>query len=264
MYFVHELLEIVDLAKKEQRYCDKCKEKPATHRCVDCKENFCEGCKTNHDGFSFLKHHTWERLSDDATPIIDKHIYCTKHKGEMAKLHCIDCDQLICILCKGTEHNFHQGETIDDAIERLMPGVKNQQEKVQAMIEQNEGKLSKLRADKAKVKAGYADIDKQIDDMVEEAIRKVREDGKKVKDSLAQTSAKHLHDIDQCEKELELQLNSQRNILDLADTTLASVHGASLLKALQSGVKESLEAQAKQKPHVPQYNSDVTVRFQVT
>ena len=144
---------------------------------------------------------------------------------------------------------------------RLLPGVTKQQEKVQKMSATTERNLLKLRVDKATLNKEYADVEKQIDEKVDEIISKAREDGKKIKDSLAQTRAKQLEEIENSEKAHKMQLDSQRNIAGLAESTIMSVHDASQLQVIQSDIRESLEAQAQHKSDIPQCNSQIAIEF---
>ena len=261
MHFIHDLLEIMALAKQGQKMCDKCKDHAATHRCLDCKENFCEVCRAQHLGFSILQHHTWQELSASDQPVLDKHIHCEIHSGEIVKLHCKDCQKLICLLCNGTEHKLHHAETIDEAIKNLLPIVTKRTEEVKTQISVKEKALSDVQDKKRVIRKQYDDIESSIDAKCQAIIAKAREDCKMAKQYLTDRKHTNIKMIEELEERLEVQLKGQRNIVALSETALASTQGTSLLQAMQSGILESLQSQL-QHEDIPDIDGNVKVKFQ--
>ena len=251
MHFIHELLDIVDMAKKEQtRICDMCKEVPADHKCHDCKEIFCSNCMNQHNSTAIRQNHRWEPLEQGADAVLDKHVYCAKHPQEIVKFHCKDCKMLICPVCFGTMHKQHSAETIDEALEHTLSMVRENQEKIKKVITQNEAALAKATADIANVEEHYDQIEKQIEQKREEIMRKVLEDSEELKRKLAKTQSAHVDEIQQIIKTTDLTLKSQKNILRLSNTTLATAHSTILLQTLQAGVTQGLLSHLEDSPRI--------------
>ena len=46
-------------------------------------------------------------MTAELKPVIDQIVFCDVHSSEPVKLHCSDCEKLICLLCSGTTHKQH-------------------------------------------------------------------------------------------------------------------------------------------------------------
>ncbi|XP_028398975.1 uncharacterized protein LOC114522484 [Dendronephthya gigantea] len=85
-----------------------CSQSYSVARCVTCEKFLCRECLTDHNKYRGNASHsvlTMEELSkpENRKKIKDK-IYCNEHPGEILKVYCETCDQLICKDCMDFKH----------------------------------------------------------------------------------------------------------------------------------------------------------------
>ncbi|XP_028399256.1 transcription intermediary factor 1-beta-like, partial [Dendronephthya gigantea] len=86
----------------------ECSQSYSVARCVTCEKFLCQECLTAHDSYRGHTGHsvlTMEELSkpENRKKINDK-MYCNEHSGEILKVYCETCDQLICKDCMDFRH----------------------------------------------------------------------------------------------------------------------------------------------------------------
>ena len=92
-------------------------------RCLDCKSTYCSDCKKGHDLIPTCTQHTCVEMDEDTSEavIVDKLVFCSTHPGKVCELNCIECNQIVCFMCKAIAHQNHQVEAIEDGVKRLFP-----------------------------------------------------------------------------------------------------------------------------------------------
>ena len=115
---IHNEPENCDKVKCEQ-CSDDCGE--ATWKCTECKIGLCESAKIAHLRIPMLKGHKVASLDSEGEKLIDNIIFCKVHEDIPAQLNCYDCDQIICSTCNRIDHKGHTIETIEEALERILP-----------------------------------------------------------------------------------------------------------------------------------------------
>ena len=215
----------------------------------------------NHDTYSFLKHHKWVEITDTSQPIVDKLVYCPHHLEELAKFNCKDCNELICLICNGTKHKLHQAESIQEALDRLIPTIKEQGETVKTRIKDNETLLADLKQRSKQIEKGYEQLEKEVDEKYDEVVRKARDDKQQTKQQLNEMKDKQMKDVEKSIRKVEITLKSQHNIIALSDTTLSTAQGTSLLQTIQSDVKGSLSSFVEERPTLDPCSFEFLAKF---
>ena len=85
-----------------------CSQSYSIARCVTCEKFLCQQCLTDHNSYRGHTGHsvlTMEELSkpENRTKVNYK-MYCNEHPGEILKVYCETCDQLICRDCMDFKH----------------------------------------------------------------------------------------------------------------------------------------------------------------
>ena len=129
-FFVEDLLGVVDKNSKDSVKCDQCaNDVNAEWKCLDCKFNLCSQCQASHLRIPALKGHRVLPIDTATDSVVDRLVYCSAHQDKTIELNCKQCELPICILCHVVNHNGHETETIDDALERLYQSLIRTQSK---------------------------------------------------------------------------------------------------------------------------------------
>ena len=175
----------------EKHDCDLCgPEVNAGYHCTECEENYCERCAEMHLKQKISRTHTLIAISDSTTggaKQMKRKVFCTKHLKEEIKVVCKDCDKMLCVVCKLTDHEKHNSVDIEDEAE----DVKKKLKKVILKAENSVSKLDKIRAN---LHAAKAESCKSRDNTLQE----LRDHGSKLKDQ-----------IDKKISEIEMSVNGQ-------------------------------------------------------
>ena len=258
---IQELMKCVSKAKEDGIQCDQCHEHAPKWRCHECKENFCDPCQKGHNSYSFMRHHKCEKLSENVNVLIDKHVYCQRHPQELVKLHCKDCKTLICFLCNGTGHKSHDAETIDEAVQNILPVLKESTIQFEDTVNENEKALEDSTVKGEALKKTFEEMEKAIDQKCEEIIRKVREDCKQVKQQLKDVKEEECGKIEAYRKHLEVKIQSQKNVVVIKTTTAECTQGTSLLQIAEWGSVDDGGTGIQKSEKVDKYFSNFKVGF---
>ena len=111
--------------------CDLCgPEVSAVDHCIECEENYCARCSEMHLKQKMSRAHTLIAISDSTTggtKSIRKKMFCRKHPNDEIRVVCKDCEKMLCLVCKLTDHEKHNSVDISDEAlcvkKRLKDGV---------------------------------------------------------------------------------------------------------------------------------------------
>ena len=102
----------------ENHDCDLCgPEVKAVDHCTECCENYCEACSKVHMKQKVSRTHTLLAISGSVvggTRAIKKKEFCVKHPHEEVMVVCKDCEKMLCVVCKLTDHEKHNSVDIED------------------------------------------------------------------------------------------------------------------------------------------------------
>lgn len=97
--------------------CEVCEcQKDIKTKCLDCDQLLCDSCLNFHLKIKTCKNHKVVEYTKSVTPSlkIKKSSYCLKHRDEILRFYCTQCDTTICRDCKHTTHEGHKCEDIQD------------------------------------------------------------------------------------------------------------------------------------------------------
>ncbi|XP_028398974.1 uncharacterized protein LOC114522483 isoform X2 [Dendronephthya gigantea] len=111
-HFICNMVKATAVLNRERKFgvpCShNCSQSYSVARCVTCEKFLCQECLTTHNSYRGHAGHsvlTMEELSkpENRKKIKDK-MYCNEHPGEILKVYCETCDQLICKDCMDFRH----------------------------------------------------------------------------------------------------------------------------------------------------------------
>lgn len=127
----------VDMNDQDDKRSDQAEAPPVTKHCT---EDLYEGCNIDNaqrrygrnQGVAAIGNHL---TSDDTLKsplLLDQ---CMQHNGEQMRLYCIDCDEVVCVLCFIDNHQSHKCNDVDKAADHF----RHQLQKYVDILEDYEG-----------------------------------------------------------------------------------------------------------------------------
>ena len=133
-----ELAYCQDDSTKDCDYCSFDKKRvSAEARCLECRDNLCQGCWDAHHRTKLTRDHKVAPFKEirnrkyDSDIRRNQHIICTEHK-EKLQAHCNSCDVTICRECSINKHRNHTQVNLEEAaglqkrhVDSLLKGAKS-------------------------------------------------------------------------------------------------------------------------------------------
>jgi hypothetical protein len=104
--------------------CDVCEEEATTRHCNNCKKAsfYCDECFAFTHRAAGKQAHAWVAIAEFVSVDAPRIPTCAEH-GEPIKLHCSDCDMIICMECGMFEHGTHTKVKIADMSATARDGI---------------------------------------------------------------------------------------------------------------------------------------------
>ena len=126
----------IEALSNVKHQCDFCgPDLDATNHCIDCNENYCKRCTDTHIKMKATRTHSLINVDLSGNKrSVTKTLYCEKHPKEEVKVICKDCDTMLCLVCKLTDHEKHTSIDISNeanhAIDNIQQNVRKMYEDV--------------------------------------------------------------------------------------------------------------------------------------
>ena len=259
-FHVDHLFEIRDTLIKskesENIQCEKCDKHNATGFCRDCGKFICDKCNEMHEVWKDLSTHHIVTINDVQTEAVKlvtptkKVMYCSQHLGNILKIYCETCGELICSDCTIRLHQGHNYDLVTDTFQRhkgeivtsLQP-VKQHLDTVNEAIQSMDTRKKDIEEQRVTMEA---DIHKQINDLLQ-ALEQRRTE---LVGQLNQLTQQKLKDLaaqkDQCEL-VQTQLSS---CLDYSEGILKTGSEGEILATKTAMLKQVQQIITKFNPSV--------------
>ncbi|KAK3604111.1 hypothetical protein CHS0354_025816 [Potamilus streckersoni] len=196
---------------------------PATSRCLECEENYCQVCSATHLKMKALRNHTLRELSVlDQQEHITLHSrkFCTKHPEEEVKIVCKTCKNIpLCLFCKISEHDNHTSRILAEELAE----IKNTLEKTRTLcavrLEQlqictKDAEAFDIKIDKFEQEE-FLSINKQEQELIcllEKKILNIKQEAQKFRECIRIIYEKIRMENDHCKKQLTKEFSDCVNI----------------------------------------------------
>ena len=238
---VEDLLDALEQSKEEKLTCQMCKSDEPRYRCADCKMLYCKTCKANHDIIPMCSRHRCCQLNGDSQEIVvDKLVFCRDHPDEIAKINCMQCNAIICVLCNAVNHNDHKVETITDAVHRLEPIIDANRKTMEKHIENCAATISVLERKSRDIMDHEAKLKEQAKLQLVQVKEQAEHDCTQLLQEIGAATAKDMTKISKNIQILTTKMDSMKNAIVWTDTMMRTAHSTSLLLELQSGPSRRL------------------------
>ncbi|XP_048578185.1 uncharacterized protein LOC116612999 isoform X1 [Nematostella vectensis] len=267
-FMINSIISVLPLLtsedSKKKPSCESCDSgEPAQGRCNECDHFVCEQCISAHKRLRLLQHHTLLSLDEIKSGKLlskSKTSYCTKHEGEVLKLFCESCKEVICRDCTVVDHKNHDYLFTSDVIAREKEEILGRAKKVaskltdieqaMALVEETQQHLEENK------RATRRDLDAFIDKQIG-TLEKMRSD---LKGGIESACQKHDKQLTAQRETLSMRLASARSSLEFAERMCRDANDVDVL-SIRNEVLSQLSSLAE-KP-VDQPCTEVGVRLVV-
>lgn len=246
--FLEDLRSVANM-NFEFEGCKQCYSKiKVTKKCEDCKTELCEDCQAIHLRIPMLKDHHLIDIDDkNAMHAIDKLVYCRYHPSKLVKYNCKTCQIQTCSVCNLTSHNTHVIETVEEAIDRLLPEMQTNAKNVNKNLYKIQKQIESVSSKIEEVKQNYSAAKIEMDTELEKCINSLKMKRAKVEEEMNEKESEALDKLQQIKKRLKFHQNKLKNIYRLTKVTTDTARKSSLLNELQSGLFDNLKELGSEK-----------------
>ncbi|XP_033104444.1 tripartite motif-containing protein 3-like [Anneissia japonica] len=189
--FINNLLEAIEQFSKDQMKCI-CAKEQAKYYCQECRHYLCSPCSDHHQKFPMLANHKLHSVEDvqSMTPLQITSLQpplCSLH-NEPLQFFCCICNIPICTDCTITDHKEWDGKHKLISISEAFKTFKETSEKLEKAANDCKNKLQDgLKAvilNATKLQQSKDTSLRDIDNHVQEMVKKVKENGDKMKNKI--------------------------------------------------------------------------------
>ena len=196
---------MMSLMSEKVKACEFCEEQSATVLCAECCRCYCDRCDKFAHGIGSKKGHKIEAIPEGV--IVDG--MCPLHKNNALEMLCVDEVKLCCLGCTSRIEDLHKGHNVA---------------KVADISQDNEVFSA------SEVRKHFADVlkcDDELDKKIEETIENIRKEGneaiEKVKQTFKEVHAKLEKEEGKIMGELERVCNESEEVLQKNLGTLRKI-----------------------------------------
>ncbi|KAK3735710.1 hypothetical protein QZH41_010143 [Actinostola sp. cb2023] len=238
--WVNRIISQLELFKAEKKQgdqpelmCNNCESKEAAKaKCFDCEKFMCNACITAHQRMVILKDHqlmTLEDIKRTGVPIIDKLMFCKKHKGEVQKLFCKTCEELICRDCTIIDHKDHDVCFIVDITKEHKEQLTKEIKMASATKEKIKVGLKSVKAMQTRVQKNAAIIEIGIDDVINQHIQALEEKRINLKQESRDLAATKMKNLTAQEDGLAMHMTGLKSAIEFTENVLSKGSNSEVL-----------------------------------
>ncbi|XP_028398989.1 E3 ubiquitin-protein ligase TRIM36-like [Dendronephthya gigantea] len=246
-HFICNMVKATAVLNRDRKFgvpCShNCTQSYSVARCVTCEKFLCQECLTAHNSYRGHTGHsvlTMEELSkpENRKKIKDK-MYCNEHPGEILKVYCETCDQLICKDCMDFEHMKpdHSCSLINKVVNKYKELLDSSNKKMDDVLTENnlflktledtsEGLARDVEFCKSKITQRKEFIAKKIGEMLDQKVESL------------------LNEVDEIYNHEQAKLDKQTTgVKQYAENVQRSVHLSK--KLVEEGTEEEILSSQK-------------------
>ncbi|KAK3726934.1 hypothetical protein QZH41_014787 [Actinostola sp. cb2023] len=255
--WVNKNLSLLELSKAEKKQddgtelmCSNCDSKEAAKgRCFDCDTFVCDYCIAAHQRLSALKDHqvkTFEEIKITGIPAaMEKNLSCGKHKGEMQKLFCKTCEELICRDCTIIDHKDHDICFIVDIAQEHKEILTMEIKTASATKGKVEVSLKSVQVMKKRSKENLVNTEKRIDDVINKQIQALEQKRINLKQESRDITATTMKNLTAQEDALVMHMTGLKSAIEFTENVLSKGSNSDVLSMSKQVVDRLYQLSAK-------------------
>ncbi|XP_077870640.1 E3 ubiquitin-protein ligase TRIM45-like [Saccoglossus kowalevskii] len=220
--------------------CEICKEKTATHRCVDCPQFSCDVCVEMHEHIPPLRSHQvlkmdeYREIESKSNLTVQSKVFCSDHKDSQLKFYCDTCQVPVCVECTIVEHRVP--EHVHRDLQKVADEYKTQ---LREMLGQLKIKEKQVEKGKAAAESTREEISEQCEaekmkvrKRAKEVMERVKEEEKMLIDALDESARMALKDAAMTIDEMEFHHGNIINTHHYLDTMVHHGNAVHILSTI--------------------------------
>ncbi|KAK3732275.1 hypothetical protein QZH41_014413, partial [Actinostola sp. cb2023] len=255
--WVNKNLSLLELSKAEKKQgdepemmCNNCdRDKAAKGRCFDCNKFVCDICMTAHQRMAALRDHqvkTFEEINLTGIPaVVEKPMFCAKHKGEVQKLFCKTCEVLICRDCAIIDHKNHDFCFMVDIAQEYKEKFTKEIKTASATKKKVESSLKSVQLMQKRVKTNAAETEKNIDDVINKQIRALEEKRNCLKQESRDMTATKMKNLTAQEDGLVMHMTGLKSAIEFTENVLSKGSNSDVLSMSKQVMSRLSQLSAK-------------------
>ncbi|KXJ08011.1 transcription intermediary factor 1-alpha [Exaiptasia diaphana] len=234
--------------------CENCTSKDASKgRCFECCKFMCDFCLKTHQRFLETRDHkimTLEEVKKQGAPAMTQQVKCEKHKGEVKKLYCESCQQLICRDCTIIDHRDHKFQFIDEVAGRHVKNLKSDIENATAVKDRIQQSLEEIKTTKFNINVTAVQMGKDVDKAIDQKIQSLEQQRKALKKEVEAKTNVKIGNLEKQENDILTKMKNLKSAIDFTENALQStnVNILSLSSEAGSRLKSLTRIQFKGQP----------------
>ena len=172
---------------------------------------------------------------------------CQKHEGEILKLFCQNCDQLICRDCIVIDHRDHKYNFIKDVFpaekEKILEGV----EKSKEYIRYVEKSIETLKGQEQSLHTNFLEVNQKIDNLIDKQIELLQQKRQSIKEELRKSVFTEKNKIQTQIESFVSSLGSAKTSVEIVEQTLSKGSEIDILSAKDQMIQQLTANSATEK-----------------
>ncbi len=166
---------------------------------------------------------------------------CEKHDGEILKLFCQTCDQLICRDCAIIDHRDHKYSFIKDIFpavkEKILDIVQNSREKICAL----ESSIETIKVQEDILQKNSVDVNGEIDSFIDKQIELLQQKRQSLKDELQKSISAQKETLAAQMESMQTSLGCLKSSVEFTEEALTKGSEVEIMSTKNEMVKQLTE-----------------------
>ncbi|XP_071135986.1 tripartite motif-containing protein 2-like [Mytilus edulis] len=248
--------------------CDLCEsDENITVKCIDCDQFLCENCSSVHRKIKTCKDHKVieytksETLNENPTFKITKNSFCTIHKEEILRFHCIQCEEPVCRDCKITSHDGHKFEDLQNRVQNASDWISSYSNGIDLEVGYISNKVHSILNLKNELDKHVLVVQQSLNDAEEQLCREVKEGCAKIRSEINQLKDEQVSVINEKKIELDALISKMTIKKRYIDSVVSSGTDSDIVmykKQMSKGTDICMST-SKLVIHMPTYSADRSI-----
>ena len=180
--------------------------------------------------------------------VVDQLVFCKTHTDKPIELFCQVCQMPICMKCKVTKHDAHKTQTIEEALEEMMPQIEQSFADMENDIENVAKSVDVLDNQMKETNQAFNKCVLQIEETATSRIADIKAEEKRLKLELENRREEEIRKLQQKKEYLESKKKEGENVKQVVRGSLDRARHATLLTHLvHGGLRDKLQDVSQKK-----------------